>query len=79
MPAVLPADVCAETSTDCPFSRQLTAARWKGSRTNLYSFAGVLAGGGALNGESDGGEKATRRKRRRRTERKRRKRRRRME
>ena len=79
MPAVLPADVCAETSTDCPFSRQLTAARWKGSRTNLYSFAGVLAGGGALNVESDGGEKATRRKRRRRKERKRRNRRRRME
>lgn len=37
---VFPADVCAETNTDCKLSMHIMASFWKGSRIKLYCFAG---------------------------------------
>ena len=42
---VLPADVCAETSTDSSRSMQATAAFWNGSSSNLYVRAGTRPSG----------------------------------
>ena len=40
---VLPADVCADTSTDWLFSMQRRASRWNASRANGYSCDGSSA------------------------------------
>ena len=37
--AVLPADVCAQTSTDSSVYMACTLFLWKGSSLNLYSLA----------------------------------------
>ena len=39
---VLPAEVCADTSTDSFRSMHLIASRWNGSRMNGYSLAGFF-------------------------------------
>ena len=41
---VLPADVCADTSTDWLFSKHNMASFWKGSKVNGYSLAGIVFG-----------------------------------
>lgn len=37
---VFPADVWAETNTDCKLSMHMIASFWKGSKMKLYCFAG---------------------------------------
>ena len=41
---VLPAEVCADTSTDWLFSKHNRASFWNGSKMNGYSLAGLPSG-----------------------------------